>query len=43
MDNGIGGTDVAQELVAQTFALGGTLDQTGDIHELDDSGGELLG
>ena len=43
MDDGVGHADVAQELVAQTLAAGGTLDQTGDVHKLDDSGGGLLG
>ena len=43
MDNSVGGADVAQELVAQTFALGRAFYQTGDVHELNHSGGELLG
>ena len=43
MDDGIGGADVAQELVAQTLALACALDQTGDVNELDDGGGGLLG
>ena len=43
MDDGVGGADVAQELVAQTLALGGALHQTGDVHEFDDGGGKLLG
>ena len=43
VDDGIGRADVAQELVAQALALGGALYQAGDIHELDDSGGNLLG
>ena len=43
MDDGVGGADIAEELVAQTLALGGTLDQTGDIHELDHGRGGFLG
>ena len=36
--DGIGFTDVAEELVAQAFALGGTGDEAGDIDEAHDSG-----
>ena len=43
MDNGIRGPNVAQELVAQAFTLGGTLYKAGDVHELNDSGSGLLG
>ena len=43
VDNGIGHADVGEELVAKTFALAGTLDQTGDVNELDDGGSGLLG
>ena len=43
MDNGIGHADVAQELIAQTLAAGGTLYQTSDVHELNNSGSGLLG
>ena len=43
MDDGIGGTDVAEELVAQALALACALDKTGNIHELDDSRSVLLG
>ena len=43
MDDGVGGADVAEELVAQTLALAGALDETGDVDELDDGGGGLLG
>ena len=43
MDDGVGGADVGQELVAQTLALGGTLHQTGDVHKFDDRRGGLLG
>jgi len=35
--NGIGGADVAQELVAQTFALGSTLHKTCNVHEFNHS------
>ena len=35
--------DMGQELVAQTLALGRALDQTRDVDELNDGGGELLG
>ena len=43
VDDGIGGADVAEELVPKTFALGGALYQTCNIDELDDCGGVLLG
>ena len=43
MDNGVGGADVAQKLIAQALALGCTLYQTCDVHELNDGRGELLG
>ena len=43
MDDGVGGTDVGQELVAQTLALGSALDQACDVDELDDGRGGLLG
>ena len=43
MHNGIGGADVGKELVAKTFAFGGTLHQTGNVYEFDDGGGEFLG
>jgi len=38
MHDGIGFTDVGEELIAQTFALGGARDQTGDVDEFDDGG-----
>ena len=38
MDNGVSLTDIAQELVAQALATAGTLDQTGDIDDLDRGG-----
>ncbi len=43
MDDGGALTDVGQEFVAQALTLGSALDQTGDIHELDDGGGGLFG
>ena len=43
MDNGVGGADVAQKLVAQALALGGALHQARDIHKLDHRRGVLLG
>ena len=43
MDNGIGGTDVAQKFVAQALTLGSTLHKAGDVHKLNHSGGDLLG
>ena len=43
MDDGVGGPDIAQKLVAQALALGGALHQTRDIHELDHCRGVLLG
>ena len=43
MDDGIGHTDVGQEFVAQSLALGGALYQTGDVHKLNDCGGGLFG
>ena len=43
MDDGVGGADVGQELVAQTLALACALNKTCDVNELDDSGGGLLG
>ena len=41
--DGVGHTDVAEELVAQTGTLRGALHQAGDIHELDDGGSILFG
>ncbi len=43
MDNGVHFTDIGQELVAQSLSSGGTLDQTGNVHELDDCRGHLFG
>ena len=43
VDDGVGGADVGQELVAQALAAARTLDKTGDVDELNDGGGGLLG
>ena len=43
VDDGIRVPDVAQELVAQTFALRGTLDQTGDVDDFDGGGDDPFG
>ena len=43
MDDGVGGADIAQELIAQAFTLGCALDKTGDVHEFDHGRGGLLG
>ena len=42
VDNGVALADVCQELVAQAFALGGTLDKAGDVNEFDDRRGNFL-
>ena len=42
VDDGVHFPDVAQELVAQTFALGCAFYQSGDVHELQGSRGELV-
>ena len=42
MNNGIHFTDISQELISQTFALGCALYQTGDIHKFNDSRSDLL-
>ena len=41
--NGIAAADVGQKFIAKPLALGRALDQTRDVDELDDGGGELLG
>ena len=41
--DGIGGADVAEELVAQAFALGRALDEAGDVDELHGGGDEAFG
>ena len=38
--DGVGGADVAEELVAETFALGGAFDEAGDVDELHGGGDE---
>ena len=43
VDDGVRLADVGQELVAQALALAGALDKAGDVHELDDRRGLLLG
>ena len=41
--DGVGGADVAEELVAETFALAGAFDEAGDVDELHGGGDERLG
>ena len=43
VNDGVHLTDVAQELVAESFSLRCSLNQTGDVHELDHSGRHLFG
>ena len=43
VDDGVGGANVAQELVAQALALGSALYQACNIHEFNHSRGDLLG
>ena len=43
VNDGVGGPDIGQELVAQPLALGGALHQTGDVHKLHHGGGGLFG
>ena len=43
VDYRVGGTDVAEELVAEPLALGRALDKARDVNEFDDGGGVLLG
>ena len=38
--DGVGGADVAEELIAQAFALAGAFDQAGDVDELHGGGDE---
>jgi hypothetical protein len=40
MADGVGGADVAEELVAEAFALAGAFDETGDVDELHGGGDE---
>jgi len=42
MDHRIGLADVGEELVAQSFALAGPCDETGDVHEFDNGVLDLL-
>ena len=41
--DGVGLTDVLEELVAETLALGGALDESRDVDELHGGGHDLLG
>ncbi len=41
--DGVGGADVAEELVAETLALGGAFDEAGDVDELHGGGDEGFG
>ena len=41
--DGVGGADVAEELVAEAFALAGAFDEAGDVDELHGGGDEGLG
>ena len=43
VEDGVGGADVAEKLVAKAFALGGAFDETGDVDELHGGGNEGLG
>ena len=43
MHDSIHFTDVAEELVAKTLAVAGTLHQSGNVHKLNGGGGHLLG
>ena len=40
MCDGVGGADVSEELVTETFALGSAFDQAGDVDELHGGGDE---
>ena len=42
VEDGVHLADVAQELVAQAFALAGAADDAGDVHQTDDGGDDLL-
>ena len=41
--DGVGGADVAEELVAETFTFGGAFDEAGDVDELHGGGDEAFG
>ena len=43
VDDGVGFTDVGEELVAEAFAFAGAGDEAGDVHELDGGGDDDLG
>ena len=43
VDDGVALPDVGQKLVAQALALGGALDQAGNVHKFHHGGGGLLG
>ena len=43
MDDGVALADVAEELVAEAGTLTCALDEAGDVHELHDGGGLLVG
>ena len=43
MNDGIHLADVCQELIAEALALGGTLNQAGNVYEFNDGGGYLSG
>ena len=43
MDDGIGGADIAEKLVAQPLSFGGPLYQACNVDKFDDSGGDLFG
>ena len=42
MDDGIDLTDIGEEFISQTLALGSALDQTRDVHELDDGRSDFV-
>ncbi len=41
--DGVGGADVAEELIAEAFAFGGSFDEAGDVDELHGGGDEGFG
>ena len=43
LDDGVHFADVAEELVAQTFALAGAFDEAGNVDELEDGRDQFLG
>ena len=40
VSDGVGGADMAEELIAEAFALGGAFDEAGDVDELHGGGDE---